>query len=28
VHEGAEPRPVYFPLAHPWSSARVKFEPA
>jgi cytochrome P450 len=27
VHQGAEPRQVYFPLAHPWSVARVKFEP-
>ncbi|WP_437306226.1 cytochrome P450 [Sorangium sp. So ce388] len=28
VHHGLEPRPVYFPLAHPWSIARVRFERA
>ncbi|XXT19190.1 cytochrome P450 [Sorangium sp. So ce429] len=28
AHRGAEPRPLYFPFAHPWSTTRVQFERA
>ncbi|WP_437763007.1 cytochrome P450 [Sorangium sp. So ce281] len=28
AHRGAEPRPLYFPLAHPWSTSHVQFERA